>query len=114
MIQEEDAKRNGLGTTYKEAMASSFDDSKWVFDENSTVCSMCGQTLPTDKIESLKTDFEHRKADAKSKFETEKAKRLETIKTDGYKFKNHIEELKKKNEELQKKIDDNKAIETSS
>lgn len=42
-----------------------FDESKWVFDESTTVCSLCGQKLPEDKIEQLKADFETRKAKAK-------------------------------------------------
>lgn len=43
-----------------------FDESKWVFDESATVCSLCGQKLPWDKIEQLKADFETRKAKAKA------------------------------------------------
>lgn len=32
-----------------------------VFDENDTDCPMCGQKLPEDKIESLRSDFEAKK-----------------------------------------------------
>lgn len=52
-----------------------FDESKWKFDESTTVCSLCGQRLPEDKIEQLKTDFEEKKAKAKE----DAAERLKTI-----------------------------------
>lgn len=32
------------------------------FDESSVICPMCGQRLPEDKIESMKAEFEERKA----------------------------------------------------
>lgn len=32
------------------------------FDESSVNCPMCGQKLPEDKIESMRTDFDERKA----------------------------------------------------
>ena len=51
--------------------AFTFDESKWVFDESTTVCSLCGQTLPADKIESLKANFEARKAEEKARIEKE-------------------------------------------
>ncbi|MFA6729152.1 MAG: AAA family ATPase [Prevotella sp.] len=113
LIKQEDEKRLALGDRYKEVFASSFDDSKWVFDENSTVCSLCGQTYPSDKIESIKADFELKKANAKEKFESDKSSKLDDIEKQGLEYKNHIESLKRENEELQKKIEENKAIETT-
>lgn len=59
-----------------------FDESKWKFDESTTVCSLCGQRLPEDKIEQLKTDFEEKKAKAKE----DAAERLKTIRES---FNNH-------------------------
>lgn len=59
-----------------------FDESKWVFDENSTVCSLCGQKLPEDKIEQLKADFETRKAKAK-------ADAADKLKAAKFSFDNH-------------------------
>ena len=60
--------RKKLGEQYNAEKAKTFDEtpylfdeSKWVFDENSTVCSLCGQKLPENKIEQLKTDFEAKK-----------------------------------------------------
>lgn len=59
-----------------------FDESKWKFDESTTVCSLCGQKLPADKIEQLKTYFEEKKAKAKE----DAAERLKTIRES---FNNH-------------------------
>lgn len=123
-IADADVERKKLGEQYNAEKVKVFDEtpylfdeSKWVFDENSTVCSLCGQTLPADKIEQLKADFESRKekarvdaaqrlADAKNNFITQKKSNLEEIKAKGTAKKNLIEELTKKNVDLQAVIDD--------
>ncbi len=82
-----------------------FDESKCVFDENSTVCSLCGQKLPEDKIEQLKADFETRKAKAKAdaadklkaakfSFDNHKKIELNRISTLGNEKKAEVEALK--------------------
>lgn len=119
-----DAERKKLGEQYNAEKAKVFDEapylfdeSKWVFDESTTVCSLCGQILPAEKIEQLKADFESRKekaradaarrlADAKNKFIDQKNSNLEEIKEKGFARKNLIEELTKKNTDLQAVIDD--------
>jgi hypothetical protein len=123
-IVDADVERKKLGEQYNaekskvfDETSYLFDESKWVFDENSTVCSLCGQTLPADKIEQLKADFESRKekarvdvaqrlADAKNNFVVQKNSNLEGIKAKGTAKKNLIEELTKKNVDLQAVIDD--------
>lgn len=123
-IADADVERKKLGEQYNAEKVKVFDEtpylfdeSKWVFDENSTVCSLCGQTLPADKIKQLKADFESRKekarvdaaqrlADAKNNFITQKKSNLEEIKAKGTAKKNLIEELTKKNVDLQAAIDD--------
>lgn len=122
-IADADAERKKLGEQYNSEKAKAFDEtpylfdeSKWIFDENSTVCSLCGQKLPADKIEQLKADFEERQTkakedakrklnDSKSDFITQKESNLEEIKADGFAKKNLIEELTKKNADLQMEID---------
>ena len=122
-ITDADAERKKLGEQYNSEKAKVFDEtpylfdeSKWIFDESTTVCSLCGQKLPADKIEQLKADFEERqtkaKADAKRKlndsksdFITQKESNLEEIKAYGFAKKNLIEELTKKNADLQMEID---------
>lgn len=123
-IADADVERKKLGEQYNAEKVKVFDEtpylfdeSKWVFGENSTVCSLCGQTLPADKIEQLKADFESRKekarvdaaqrlADVKNNFITQKKSNLEGIKAKGTAKKNLIEELTKKNVDLQAVIDD--------
>lgn len=122
-ITDADAERKKLGEQYNSEKAKAFDEtpylfdeSKWKFDESTTVCSLCGQKLPADKIEQLKTDFEERKTkakedakrklnDSKSDFITQKESNLEEIKAYGFAKKNLIEELTKKNADLQMEID---------
>lgn len=122
-ITDADAERKKLGEQYNSEKAKAFDEtpylfdeSKWIFDESTTVCSLCGQKLPADKIEQLKADFEERKTkakadakrklnDSKSDFITRKESNLEEIKADGFAKKNLIGELTKKNADLQMEID---------
>lgn len=123
-ITDADAERKKLGEQYNAEKVKVFDETyclfdakKWVFDESTTVCSLCGQKLPEDKIEQLKADFERRKeearedamrklADAKNNFVAQKNSNLEEIKAKGTAKKNLIEELTKKNVDLQAVIDD--------
>lgn len=122
-IADADAERKKLGEQYNFEKAKAFDEtpylfdeSKWVFDESTTVCSLCGQTLPAEKIEQLKADFETRKefakadaarrlADAKNNFIAQKNSNLEEIKEKGFTKKNLIEELTKKNADLNTEVD---------
>ena len=118
-IEVAEKKRAELGTEYNTEKAKAFDETpylfheeEWQFDENSTICKSCGQTLPADKIEQIKADFEARKAkakadaekkleDAKIRFFEQKASNLEEIKANGFTQKHLIEELTAKNEVLQ-------------
>ena len=123
-ITDADAERKKIGEKYNAEYAKAFDEapylfdeSKWVFDENSTVCSLCGQKLPEDKIEQLKADFESRKEYAKAgaeeklkaerfKFDTDKKVELNRLITLGNEKKELITELTKKNADLNTEIDD--------
>lgn len=122
-IADADAERKKLGEQYNaekvrvfDEAPYRFDESKWVFDESTTVCSLCGQTLPAEKIEQLRAEFENRKelakadaarrlADAKNNFIAQKNSNLEEIKAKGFARKNLIEELTKKNADLNAEID---------
>ncbi len=123
-IADADAERKRLGEQYNAEKAKAFDEkpylfdeSKWVFDESTTVCSLCGQTLPVEKIEQLKADFESRKekaradatkrlVDAKNDFVATTNSNFEEIKVKGFAKKNLIEELTKNNADLQAILDD--------
>ncbi len=124
VIKAAEEERTELGVEYKNAQARVFDeepylfdDSAWVFDESSTICSLCGQTYPADKIEQIKADFEQNKANAKAKAEQEleyqrnkfneqKKADMEDIKTKGFEKKHLIEELTEENTSLETKIEE--------
>lgn len=103
-ISEQTLKKAELAKRYKEEKEKKFDDSKWVFDESTTVCSLCGQRLPEDKIESLRADFSQRKADAIEIFNEEHAKTLAMIVDDGNACAEMIKKLTENNKELENTI----------
>lgn len=103
-ISEQTLKKAGLVKKYKEEKEKKFDDSKWVFDESTTVCSLCGQRLPEDKIEFLRADFSQRKADAIEIFNEEHAKTLAMIVDDGNACVEMIKNLTENNKELENTI----------
>lgn len=121
-ISDTDAERKNLGVEYNaefskafDEMPYLFDESKWKFDESTTVCSLCGQKLPQDKIESLKADFEQKKADAKARatkqledarkaFDDAKGGKLKDLIAKGNTCKAEIERLTKENTKLHEDI----------
>lgn len=121
-ISDTDAERKNLGVEYNaefskafDEMPYLFDESKWTFDESTTVCSLCGQKLPEDKIEQIKADFEQKKADAKARatkqledarktFDDAKGAKLKGLIDKGNACKADIERLTKENAKLQEDI----------
>ena len=103
-ISEQTLKKAELAKMYKEEKEKKFDDSKWIFDESTTVCSLCGQRLPEDKIESLRADFSQRKADAIEAFNEEHAKTLAMIVDDGNACAEMIKKLTENSKELENTI----------
>lgn len=121
-ISDTDAERKNLGVECNaefskafDEMPYLFDESKWKFDESATVCSLCGQKLPQDKIESLKADFEQKKADAKARatkqledarkaFDDAKGGKLKDLIAKGNTCKAEIERLTKENTKLHEDI----------
>lgn len=85
-----ETEKNGLGDKYFALSDATFDSSKWVFDESSTICSLCGQKLPANKIDELKATFAKRKADAETEFNNAKKKELDVLKTRGVEINNQI------------------------
>lgn len=95
-IERKDAERKQLGVEYKELQSK-------VFDENTLICSMCGQEFPEEKAAGYREDFETKKSNGlavmydkgmKLKSEIEKhkeelatyEKQLESLKEDKIKF----------------------------
>lgn len=122
VISNADSERKRLGEKYNAEKAKAFDEfpylfdeSEWVFYENSTVCSLCGQKLPEDKIEKLKADFESRKRKAKAdaeeklksekiRFDTEKRTALNRLVAIGTERKNLITKLRDENAKAKEEI----------
>ena len=111
VIDAAEEERKELGVEYKNTLAKAFDDSAWVFDESSTICSLCGQTYPVEKIEQIKGEFEVKKINAMAKFDKQKKADLEDIKKKGFDKKAIIEELTEENSSLESKIEELKAHE---
>lgn len=122
-ISDTDAERKNLGVEYNaefskafDEMPYLFDESKWKFDESTTVCSLCGQRLPDEKINRLKDGFEERKSKAKSdaeekmkterlKFDDDKNVELKRLINIGTAMKDLITKLTQENSNLQEKIE---------
>lgn len=103
-ISEQTIKKADLVKKYNEEVVKKFDESKLVFDESTTVCSLCGQRLPEYKIESLRADFSQRKADAIEAFNEEHAKTLAMIVDHGNACAEMIKDLEKNKKELENTI----------
>lgn len=97
-ISAYEKKREELLADWKEENAKTYVD-KLVFDENSAICPMCGQSYPEDKIEQIKADFEQKKADVKAKWEKDHKETLERIVADGNRYKGLIEQMQAKMED---------------
>lgn len=67
------------------------------FDENSLICSYCGQEYPEDKKEQLRADFD-----------IHKAEELKIITSNGNLFKDKLDKNKKILEDLQKELPQHK------
>lgn len=126
-----DSKKAEINRKFKENQEKVFDESpylfresEWVFDENSTSCSLCGQKLPKEKVEQLMTDFEQKKIMAKSKCEDALASARkgfldgkERIKkellAEADRIKNRIAEITVQNADMLKGVEEMEALEKS-
>lgn len=103
-IVRKNADIENLRVKFESVKKSVFSESEWVFDENATICKLCGQKLPTDKIVEIKTDFEKRKANAKVSFEADKKQALTKINADVVAIKSDIAEISKRKDTLTEQV----------
>lgn len=114
-IKDSEKRRVELAEKWKEINSQTFDDKpylfdegKWKFDESDTICSLCGQTLPSGDIEQKRAEFERRKGiamqaaetklnDARKEFGEDKKQQLSIVEKSGEECKNAIV---KANEEI--------------
>ena len=90
------------------------------FDESSLVCPTCGQDLPFEQAEKIRSEFEHKKAvrikseeDIREQFYRQKDKKLTEITESGNKAATDLQESKKAQEEAERKISELKQKITS-
>lgn len=83
------------------------------FDESSLVCPTCGQELPAEQAEEIRSEFEHKKAvrikgeeDARERFYQQKDKKLTEIAESGNKAAADLKESKKALSEAEDKINE--------
>lgn len=93
-----------LGKLYKEEESKVFNEDAWKFDESSTICSMCGQVLPEEKIEKLKSSFERNKAKAVDEFNAKKTAEMKRLFNLGAQHKAEKEGLLKQIDEISESI----------
>lgn len=93
---------NEIKVKFEEAKASEYTPLE--FDETMTICKMCGQPLPQDKISEIKADFEKRQEEAKEKFESERTAKIGFYKEQGLKGNEKNKGLGIDIEALEKKL----------
>lgn len=123
-----EAEKADLAEQYKSKLKEEFagtldfDESEWIFDESSIICSLCGQPLPEDEIIRIKAEFETRKekgkadakqrlTDAKDSFEKLKESALNRITTLGTDKKDEIDRLKNEVADAEKNLPEYKNLE---
>ena len=81
------------------------------FDESSLICPTCGQDLPVEQEEKIRSEFERKKAvrikseeDVREQFYQQKDKKLTEITESGNKAASDLKEAKKAREEAEQKI----------
>ena len=81
------------------------------FDENSLICPTCGQDLPKEQAEKLRSEFERKKAvrikseeDVREQFYQQKDKKLTEITESGNKAATDLKEAKKAQAEAERKV----------
>ena len=81
------------------------------FDESSLICPTCGQDLPVEQAEKIRSEFERKKEDrikgeeyVREQFYQQKDKKLTEITESGNKAATDLKEAKKAQEEAEQKI----------
>mgnify|MGYP003292831188 CR=1 FL=1 len=94
---------------YFDTEALKFPSEQWVFDEKSTVCSLCGQKLPQTKIDELRSTFELKKLNAERAFMDDRKNEMERLVKLGNDLKNEIKVAESRIADCDKGIEEEKA-----
>lgn len=72
-----------LKKEYEEVKSRTFPKEKYVFDEKSTVCALCGRELPAEQIDDLKKKWEEKVKRSQKEFDQKKQDEVDYIKETG-------------------------------
>lgn len=110
-----------LQEKYKQTYASAFDETALnaiqneEFDPESAICPTCGQNLPEEQVERLKTEFDQKKQERinaelakKDQFEVDKQQKLKEITEEGNAEVDRRKEVNEKRKDIESQIEQTK------
>jgi DNA repair exonuclease SbcCD ATPase subunit len=110
-----------LQEKYKQTYASTFDETALnaiqneKFDPESAICPTCGQHLPEEQVERLKTEFEQKKKERieaelakKEQFKADKQQKLKDITEEGNSEVARRKEVEEKRKDIESQIEQTK------
>lgn len=110
-----------LQEKYKQTYASTFDETALnaiqneKFDSESAICPTCGQNLPEEQVETLKTEFEQKKQERiraefakKEQFKADKQQKLKDITEEGNSEVARRKEVEEKRKDIESQIEQTK------
>ena len=110
-----------LQEKYKQTYASTFDETALnaiqneKFDPESAICPTCGQALPEEQVERLKTEFEQKKQERihaefakKEQFKADKQQKLKDITEEGNSEVSRRKEVDEKRKDIESQIEQTK------
>ena len=110
-----------LQEKYKQTYASTFDETALnaiqneKFDPESAICPTCGQHLPEEQVERLKTEFEQKKKERieaelakKEQFKVDKQQKLKDITEEGNSEVARRKEVEEKRKDIESQIEQTK------
>lgn len=110
-----------LQEKYKQTYASTFDETALnaiqneKFDPESAICPTCGQALPEEQVERLKTEFEQKKQERihaefakKEQFKADKQQKLKDITEEGNSEVARRKEVEEKRKDIESQIEQTK------
>lgn len=110
-----------LQEKYKQTYASTFDETSLnaiqneKFDPESAICPTCGQHLPEEQVERLKTEFEQKKQERihaefakKEQFKADKQQKLKDITEEGNAEVARRKEVEEKRKDIESQIEQTK------
>lgn len=102
-IAAHEGKRQELLDAWKEEKAKKY-AAHMELDESATMCPACGQPYPPEKLAEIRSNFEKTKLDLKEQWETQHREKLNSINSDGTKYKNLINNMREKVEQAKQDL----------